>query len=136
RSAYDGTTALRIAAAFRPEAVLLDLALRGGDGLQLARDLRRLEGVQDTRLIAMTGYADAEHRHQAEEAGMDHFIAKPADLDGLQQLLQQTRQLIAQSKALSDRAARRAEQARHRVQETEQRIAEGFERLRGGGERG
>jgi CheY-like chemotaxis protein len=87
RVAYDGSRLLETAAAFRPDAILLDIGLPHVDGYCLARQLRQQPDLQGILLVAVTGYADAEHRELSEEAGFDHYLVKPVDPDQLQGLL-------------------------------------------------
>ena len=85
--AYDGTAALDLVRGGCPDGILLDLGLPGVDGYQLAADLRRFPDCIDTPIIAVTGYATAAHRNRALAAGIDHFLVKPVDPVGLQELL-------------------------------------------------
>ncbi|HLF98393.1 MAG TPA: ATP-binding protein [Methylococcaceae bacterium] len=75
--AYDGPTALEVALAECPDAVLLDIGLPGMDGYAVARALRRQAGLETTRLIAVSGYGQAEDREKAKIAGFDGFLTKP-----------------------------------------------------------
>jgi two-component system, sensor histidine kinase len=80
---YDGPTALRTAASFRPDVVLLDLGLPGMDGYEVARRLRGQVGL----LVAATGFGQEEDRRRCREAGFDRFLLKPLDLDELRRVL-------------------------------------------------
>ena len=83
RAVYDGPTALRVAASFRPDVVLLDLGLPGLDGYAVARRLRGQVGL----LVAATGFGQEEDRRRCREAGFDRFLLKPLDLGELQRVL-------------------------------------------------
>jgi signal transduction histidine kinase len=83
--AYDGVTALTLADTFCPSVVLLDIGLPGMDGYDVARRLRGT--TAQVLLVALTGYGDEEARCQAQQAGFDHHMVKPLDLDALQTLL-------------------------------------------------
>jgi len=85
--AYDGPTALDLIRAECPDGVLLDLGLPGVDGFQLAAAVRGRPDSTETPLIAVTGYGTPAHREQARAAGFDHFLVKPVDPLGLQELL-------------------------------------------------
>ncbi|MFO1431705.1 MAG: ATP-binding protein [Candidatus Competibacteraceae bacterium] len=87
RSAYDGPTALAIAAEYRPRAVLLDIGLPGMNGYELAQGLRALAGLRDLLLIAITGYGQDEDRRHAQEAGIDYHLVKPVEAGELLKLL-------------------------------------------------
>jgi PAS domain S-box-containing protein len=86
RTALDGPSALDIAAAYRPEVILLDIGLPGMDGYEVARQLRQRQGG-DPVLVAMTGYGMEEDRRRSREAGFDHHLVKPVDPEGLRVLL-------------------------------------------------
>jgi CheY-like chemotaxis protein len=79
REAADGAEALRLAGEFRPDVVLLDLAIRGTDGCEVARGLRKLDLPCRPLLVALTAHSDSGHIKAALEAGFDHFLAKPCD---------------------------------------------------------
>ena len=77
REAADGQEALRLAGDFFPEVVILDLAMPGLDGYEVARRLRAPAQGFRPLLIALTAYTDRAHVGAALEAGFDHFLAKP-----------------------------------------------------------
>jgi two-component system CheB/CheR fusion protein len=78
-TAFTGPEALITAAKFLPELVLLDIGLPGMDGYEVARCLRAMPGLDDTFIVAMTGYGSAEDRAMAREAGFDEYMVKPGD---------------------------------------------------------
>jgi CheY-like chemotaxis protein len=84
----DGAAAVGAADTFRPDVVLLDLALGGPmDGLAVARQIRRQGGARPV-LVCVSGYGAEDDRRQSRAAGCDHHLLKPADLDELRHLLQ------------------------------------------------
>jgi PAS domain S-box-containing protein len=85
--ASTGQAALEIAAAFRPEAVLLDIGLKGMDGYEVARRLRELPEAREALLVAVTGYGHEEARAHSLTAGFDHHLVKPVDPERLLDLL-------------------------------------------------
>jgi CheY-like chemotaxis protein len=87
RAAYDGADALQIAETFVPLAAILDLAMPGLTGYDVARRIRRVPGLEHVLLICLSGYGKEEDRRRAYEAGFDHFLLKPADLEELRRLL-------------------------------------------------
>lgn len=86
--AYDGPSAVESADEFRPEVVLLDVGLPGLDGFEVARRIRAQAWGKDLMLIAATGWGQAEDRRRSREAGFDHHMVKPIDLDNLGRLLE------------------------------------------------
>ena len=75
--ATDGPQALELAPGFRPEIALLDIGLPVMDGYELARRLRSQN--QKIRLIAVTGYGQANDRARSRAAGFDAHMIKPVD---------------------------------------------------------
>ena len=84
--AINGYVAVDIAQNFRPEFVFLDLALPGMNGFEVCRRLKRQPGLERTRVIAVTAYAQEEYRQRSKDAGCEGYIVKPlnpAELGGL-----------------------------------------------------
>jgi PAS domain S-box-containing protein len=88
RAAHDGLEAVREAAAFRPDVVLLDIGLPGMTGYEVARRLREMPQARDAALVAVTGYGQAEDRQQALDAGFQHHLVKPVEPSALIQLIE------------------------------------------------
>jgi signal transduction histidine kinase/ActR/RegA family two-component response regulator len=84
--AHDGAAALRVVERFHPALVLLDLGMPEMDGYEVARRLRAQPRWRDLVLVALTGWGQEEDRQRSREAGFDHHLVKPTDLDALQQL--------------------------------------------------
>jgi CheY-like chemotaxis protein len=85
--AYDGPAAVDCAETFRPAVVLLDLGLPGLDGYEVARRIRARPDGKDVTLIAATGWGAVDDRRRSREAGFDHHMVKPIDLDELEKIL-------------------------------------------------
>ncbi len=81
--AADGTEALGVALAVKPDLVLLDLRMPGIDGLELARRLRARDGGGPLRIIAMSASVLSFNRSEAFAAGCDDFLPKPFREDDL-----------------------------------------------------
>jgi CheY-like chemotaxis protein len=92
RIAHDGAAALSVAADYRPDVVLLDLAMPGMDGYEVARRLRRCgEGAL---LVSVSGYGQDDDLRRAAEAGCDLQWVKPTDPDILRDLLASRRPAV------------------------------------------
>ena len=87
RLAHDGPAALEIAQSFKPDIALVDISLPQMDGYEVARRIRRLPGLRDMKLIALTGHSEAAHRSQSEQAGFDRHLVKPVDPEELRRLI-------------------------------------------------
>src|SRR5471032_2260241 len=88
---HDGASALELAAALTPQALILDIGLPDIDGYELARRLRLREPTADALMIALTGYGQLEDRARAREAGFDYHLSKPADPQQILKLLAMVR---------------------------------------------
>ena len=82
-AASDGSQALMLARQKSYSAVLVDLSIPEPDGYAIARQLK--SQARPPILIAVTGRSGAQQT--AFEAGFDHFVVKPVDLEYLAQLL-------------------------------------------------
>ncbi|MFZ6680621.1 hybrid sensor histidine kinase/response regulator [Undibacterium sp. Tian12W] len=86
---HSGNAALNVAKTVSLDVCLLDIGLPDMDGTQLAKNLRRLPTMSDTMLVAITGYGQDIDRQRSSEAGFDHHMVKPVDMDALMRLLAQ-----------------------------------------------
>ncbi len=87
RTAHDGAEGLASAREFKPDAVFLDIGLPDMTGYSVAEQMRRLPPLDKALLVALTGYADAEHQDRSQRAGFDHHVVKPADHSHVKRLL-------------------------------------------------
>jgi PAS domain S-box-containing protein len=85
--AKDGLEAVESAREFRPEIILMDIGMPNLDGYGAARRIRQEAWGRDVTLIATTGWGQDEDRRRSSEAGFDHHLVKPVDLELLQSLL-------------------------------------------------
>jgi PAS domain S-box-containing protein len=84
---HDGRGGIALAQKLKPDVVLCDIGLPDVSGYEVATTLRRDPGLAQTLLVALSGYAQAEDRARAAQAGFDAHLAKPAPLDALEDLL-------------------------------------------------
>ncbi|MGB9107816.1 MAG: ATP-binding protein [Telluria sp.] len=84
---YDAKGALAHAQRDCPDVFLLDIGLPDMDGHELARRLRSQPASAGATLVALTGYGQSQDRKDAEQAGFDHYLVKPADLDHVNDVL-------------------------------------------------
>ena len=69
------------------DVVLMDMQMPEMDGLEATRQLRLLPLPRQPVVIAVTANAFPEDRAACLDAGMDHFISKPASLEQLRSAL-------------------------------------------------
>lgn len=87
--ANNGEEALDRAQRSWPDIAFVDIGLPDRNGYEVARALRALGGGRSLRLIALTGYGDAEHRRQSVASGFDQHLVKPVDPQTIGQLVHQ-----------------------------------------------
>ncbi len=91
QSAYDGESSLEVARRFRPQMILLDLAMPGIDGYESRKRLIADAGMHDAYFVAMTGFGNEEDKKRTRSAGFDAHLTKPVELDALITLLNDAR---------------------------------------------
>ena len=79
--AYDPLIAMAQLLAVAPEVAVLDIGLPGMDGYELAGHVK--SAAPACRLVALTGYGQANDIMRAKAAGFDVHLVKPADLEHL-----------------------------------------------------
>jgi len=87
RLAADGRQALQTARDFRPDIVFLDIGMPGMNGYEVARELRRTDGMVNAVLIALTGWGSQDDQARSRAAGFDHHLTKPARFAEIERLL-------------------------------------------------
>lgn len=85
--AHNGPEGIAKATALRPDVVLCDIGLPGVNGYEVARALRANEELEGVHLVALSGYALPEDLERAQRAGFEKHLAKPPDLEKLEELL-------------------------------------------------
>jgi CheY-like chemotaxis protein len=86
RCAHGGLEALEVAQDFKPEIVLLDIGMPDLNGYEVARRMRTQTWARDAKLVAVTGWGQAEDKRRATDAGFDHHLVKPVDSQALAKL--------------------------------------------------
>ncbi len=88
-AAADGPQALQLATARTPDVIVLDLGLPGMNGYQIAAEMRRVDALRCTPLIALSGYGQERDRQATADAGFDAHLVKPVDPDALVRVIEQ-----------------------------------------------
>ena len=73
-----GADVMRKIEEFKPEVVVLDIAMPDVSGYELAKEIRKRYGQITPLLIAITGrYKQASDRMLGQIVGFDHYLLKP-----------------------------------------------------------
>ncbi len=84
---YSASDALQRASELKPAIIVMDLGLPQIDGCEVARRMRGMPELAGVRLLALTGHGRDEDRQRTRDAGFDHHLVKPVDLDELERLV-------------------------------------------------
>lgn len=79
-TAADGDKALARFRESAPDLVLLDVMMPGKDGMEVAREMRKL---RDTPVLMLTAKDSVADKVSGLDAGADDYIVKPFDFDEL-----------------------------------------------------
>jgi DNA-binding response OmpR family regulator len=77
RVARDGEEALRLAEAFRPDVLLLDVMMPLHDGFEVCRRLRANPATRGVRILMLTAHGRGAEMERGLALGADAYINKP-----------------------------------------------------------
>jgi CheY-like chemotaxis protein len=97
RIALDGPSALEEVHNDAPDVVLLDIALPGMDGWQIAKHLSGQAAPKKPFFVAITGYGRPADRCRSKEAGIHLHLVKPVDPQYLLQVLRRFETILLPS---------------------------------------
>jgi|SRR5215207_10470713 len=86
-TAFNGEQALELAEKERPDVLVLDIGMPQMDGYKVAQCIRRFPWGQRVKLIAATGYGEAQDVERAKAAGFDHHLLKPMEAEAIERLI-------------------------------------------------
>ncbi|KIC42010.1 chemotaxis protein CheY [Ruegeria sp. ANG-R] len=73
----EGTDAVQVILAARPDLVILDVMLPGKSGMDVLRDLREHDEMKVLPVLMLTARGQSRDREMAEQAGVSRFMTKP-----------------------------------------------------------
>ena len=109
-AAYDGITAVTLAARTLPDLVLMDIALPRMDGLTATRHIRRLPGLERIPIVGCSAYEPDEEDERAY-AQLNVFLRKPTDFSTLLNVMQQ----LLRPNPTGQRAVRSVESSKEKM---------------------
>ena len=89
--AEDGEKGVAMAAAERPDIVLMDMSLPVVDGWEATRRLKADPATSAIPVIALTAHAMSTDRDKVFEAGCDEYDTKPVELPRLVEKIERLR---------------------------------------------
>jgi signal transduction histidine kinase/ActR/RegA family two-component response regulator len=90
--AHDPISALEVAPQYQPDVALLDIGLPVMDGYELGERLRKIPGLTQCELIAVTGYGQTHDQQRSKLLGFAHHLVKPVNMVELSRILGDVRQ--------------------------------------------
>jgi len=87
--AADATTALTVAQREKPNLVLLDLGLPGGDGFMVLQRMKSAAALASTPVIVLSGHESDADRTRALDTGACAYFRKPAEMPALLAAIQE-----------------------------------------------
>ena len=81
--AGDGQEGIDKAIEENPDLILMDLSLPTMDGWTATAEIKKIEGLKDIPIIALSAHAMPEHRDRAIKAGCSDYDTKPVDIKRL-----------------------------------------------------
>ena len=84
---YDAMQAIMTALRNPPDAILLDVNMPGGTGLQVLRQLKNSIRTNRVPIIVISGSFDPEMAATVKSLGADEVMTKPPDCERLEAML-------------------------------------------------
>jgi DNA-binding response OmpR family regulator len=84
-NAQSGKEAIKIVQKERPRIILLDINMRGMDGIETLQKIREID--KECAIIMVTGVKDDDTMQRAKELGADDYITKPLSLEYLDKVV-------------------------------------------------
>ncbi len=75
----DGISSIGLALKIKPDLIIIDISLPGGDGYQTMARLRSLMPLAHTPIFVITAGNASVHRERAFKAGAEAFFQKPIE---------------------------------------------------------
>jgi CheY-like chemotaxis protein len=85
--AHDAVQAFMTVRREKPAAVVIDIQMPGGTGLDAIKRIRSLTTIGQMTILAISGLPRTDIQEKAREVGADEFLPKPVDLEKLTSIL-------------------------------------------------
>jgi DNA-binding response OmpR family regulator len=76
-TAHNGEEALKLAQTRHPQLAVLDIKMPRMDGLELTRQIRTIDELQEMPIILLTASAEGQDMVRGYEAGANDYLRKP-----------------------------------------------------------
>lgn len=83
----NGYQAIELARKNKYDLILMDIGLKGMDGVKATKEIRKIPGYEDTPIIAITAYAMEGDKEKFFNGGCSHYISKPFSNEVLRKMI-------------------------------------------------
>lgn len=83
RFSDDGEDGLQVYATWKPDIILLDMVLPGMSGQSVLREIRKTHNDTATAVVVQTTRADRDDVMECVKLGIQGYVVKPPDRDGI-----------------------------------------------------
>lgn len=87
----NGTEGIVKAKELRPDVIICDIGLPDMSGYEVAKIIRKDAELNDTFLIASSGYAQSEDIERSMENGFNRHLVKPVSFTTLEMILKEVK---------------------------------------------
>ena len=87
--ALDAMQAVMYAMRETPDAILLDINMPGGTGVEALKKLKRSSKTSQIPVVVLSGSIEPSDEEKVRTLGAEGFVTKPADIDALHAMLSQ-----------------------------------------------
>ena len=99
-AAADGEEAVELVERYLPDLLITDIKMPVLGGLELVERIRATNA--DIRIVIISGYSEFEYARKAIELGVDDYLLKPIDTEGLREILRRLRIKLESQAAIVD----------------------------------
>lgn len=75
-TANNGKEGVKLINLYKPDLILLDIVMPGGDGFYVLKEIKKKEETKNIPVIVLTNLSNEEDRKNAERLGADYYMVK------------------------------------------------------------
>ncbi len=83
--ALNGVEALKFIKQNKPHAVILDIRMPGGNGIDVLKEIKNID--QEIKVIMFTNYPYSQYRTKCLKSGADYFLDKSAEFNKIPEII-------------------------------------------------
>ena len=86
--ASDGFEVLEVARKYRPDLILMDIAMPVMNGVVASKLIRETRACRNTPIVAVTAYS-SEYLYNADNVNFDKVLEKPVNLEDIEGVIEE-----------------------------------------------